>query len=625
VKSTFWIFARRLLRYRWLLIGAGTCALISAGSLGAGLVGIKPILDSVLGQSRKGLPELAADFNARGHALQIPQSVIDQLPTGPFTAITAVIIGLGILTLFGATANFFHEFLSLTVVNRTIAGIRRDAFRKVLKLPLRDVVAIGPGDLISRVFNETGAIALGLSTLMSRALAQLTKGLAAFVAALVIDYRLTLAALIIAPGMVVIIRKLGKHIRRASRHAMESTAGMVSSTTESLMGLRVVRVNTAEQHEAAKFHQLNKTILEMTNRYRTARALSSPLVEALTVFVLGGLTLVATKFILDGHLDPTEFVLTLGSLGLAAASLKPLSTMITDIQFSAAASERVAHMLDMPEEPGREPGLLTMPRHGESIEFRGVTFSYPNAPRPALNNVSLSIRHGETVAVVGPNGSGKTTLLALIPRLFEPDQGQVLVDGSDIRRFGVTSLRRQIGVVTQETVLFRGTIRSNVIFGGKCVTDEQVRAAIEKARATDFIRLKSGGLDEPVAEQGASLSGGQRQRLAIARAILRDPSILILDEATSMIDADSEAKIAEAVREFAKGRTCLIVAHRLATVVNADRIVVMDEGRIVDVGRHAELMTRCATYRLIAEHQLIKADAGPTDPAASAPEPAATA
>jgi ABC-type multidrug transport system fused ATPase/permease subunit len=231
-----------------------------------------------------------------------------------------------------------------------------------------------------------------------------------------------------------------------------------------------------------------------------------------------------------------------------------------------------------------------------------------------LSDVNLMIRHGERVAVVGPNGCGKTTLLALIPRLLDPDvetsngggtQGCVLIDGEDIRQVNLRSLRRQVGVVTQETVLFKRSVRGNITYGASGVSEEQMIAAAKQARAHEFISRLPHGYDTEVAEQGTSLSGGQRQRIAIARAILRDPAILILDEATSMIDAESEAQINAAINEFSRGRTTLIVAHRLSTVLSADRIVVMDQGKIVDSGGHAELLSRCEIYRQLARHQLL--------------------
>jgi ABC-type multidrug transport system fused ATPase/permease subunit len=340
--------------------------------------------------------------------------------------------------------------------------------------------------------------------------------------------------------------------------------------------------------------------------------LASPVVEVLSIIALGGLSLLAAKAVIDGKLAFPQFLGAIGALFAAGASLKPLTGLLNDIQGASGAAARIQELMQARPEPGHDSTLPRLPRHHESIEFRNVTFTYPGAMRPALDRVRLKIVHGQRIAVVGPNGSGKTTLLALVPRLFDPnpDSGGIFIDGQDIRTVSVRSLRRQVGVVTQETVLFRGTIRSNIAYGAEDFTEDKIIAAARRARAHDFIAALPQGYDTPVGEQGLTLSGGQRQRIAIARAILREPSILILDEATSMVDADSEAKIAEAIAEFSHGRTCLIVAHRLSTVINADRIIVMDAGRVVDDGVHAELMQRCPAYRLIAENQLVKGDPG---------------
>lgn len=609
-----------MLRYRWLVLAAMLFAALSAGGLGAGLLGIRPVLDTVLGETPKGLQDLAKDLNQHipAYLPHIPEAVIQDLPARPFDAVLWIVIGLGVLTIFGAACNFLHAYLSLTVISRTIANIRREAFHGVIHLPLKTVVRAGPSDLISRIVFDTATLGSGFNALLSRALAQFTKGIAALAAAFWSDWKLASIAILVAPIVATIIRKLGKRIRRASRTALQYQAGLYQSASEVLQGLRVVKVHGSERAEAGRFHRINKDVVGQEFRLRTARALASPLVETVAIFVLGGLCLIAVHAILHGNLDRTKFFVVLGSLGLAAAQLKPLTGFLNDIQQASAAAARLNQLATLSPEPGHGGKLPKMPRHSQSLAFDAVGLTYPGADQPALRSVSLSLQHGQTVAFVGPNGCGKTTLLSLIPRLFEPDTGRVLVDGRDIRDFGIRSLRRQIGVVTQETVLFRGSIRHNIAYGAEGVTEERIRDAARRARAEEFILDKPGGYDFEVGEQGTGLSGGQRQRIAIARAILRDPAILILDEATSMIDAESEAKIAEAIAEFVaaplaegssnghaeahrvlqrRARTCLIVAHRLSTVVSADLIVVMDQGRILDQGTHEALLARCDLYR----------------------------
>ncbi|MCZ7631914.1 ABC transporter ATP-binding protein [Synechococcales cyanobacterium CNB] len=599
-------FARQSLRYRGTVALALLFAVLSASGLGAGLVGIIPVLQNIL-QDGHTLRTLAARVNEAPwmpDALRMSDAFIASLTQDRFKTVLVIISGLGVLTLLGGTANFLHAYFSLAVVQRTVTKVRRDAFHRVIRLPLKRVVAGGASDIVSRIVNDTAALGAGLTALLSRAVAQVTKGIAGLTAAFIADWRLGLVSVAVAPLLYTIIRRLGKRIRRASREALRSQAGLYGAASEALQGLRVVKVHTTERYEAGRFHRINKQVMREMLRVRTARALASPLVEVVSIVVLGFLALVAAKAIIDGQLDPSRFITALIALGAAGASLKPLTGLVNDIQSSAPAAQRLAELLDADPEPGHDSRLPRLPRHRESIAFEGVAFTYPGAGEPALRGIDLRIPFGERVAFVGPNGSGKTTLLSLVPRLFDPDAGRVLIDGRDIREVGVRSLRRHIGVVTQEVVLFRGSVAANIAYGAEGVTRERVEEAARKARADEFIRQLPNGYDTELAEQGLSLSGGQRQRLAIARAILRDPAILILDEATSMIDAESEARIAEAIAEFHGGRTCLIVAHRLSTVLNADRIVVLDAGRIVDQGPHGELIARCETYRQLVRHQL---------------------
>ena len=589
-------------------------ACLSAGGLGAGLLGIKPVLDTILGASPKGLPELAADLQPAlaKYGLSIPASVISALPPGPFNAVLWIVIGLGVLTMIGAACNFLHAYLSLTIISRTIANIRRECFQQVVHLPLRSVVSSGPSDLVSRIVYDTATLGSGFNAMLSKAIAQISKGIIAVVVAFAYDWRIASVALLVAPVLAIVIKKLGKRIRRASKKALEAQAQLYQAAAEVLGGLRVVKVHTNERHEEARFHRINMNVVGQEFKVRTARALASPLIETISILVLGALFLIAVKAILDGHLDKTNSLAVLGSLGLAAAQLKPLTGFLSDMQQASAAGGRLSQLLALEPEHGHDARLPELPPHTSSIRFEDVSLTYPGAESPAINAVSLDVPHGKTFAFVGPNGCGKTSLLSLVPRLFDPDAGAVLIDERDIRSVGIRSLRKQIGVVTQDTVLFRASIRDNIAYGCDNVSEDRIRDAARAARAESFILDKPGGYDYQLAEGGAGLSGGQRQRIAIARAILRDPRILILDEATSMIDAESESQIAEAIAEFVgssgpkgKSRTCLIVAHRLSTVVAADTIVVLDQGRILDKGTHADLLARCDLYRTLAQHQLL--------------------
>lgn len=612
--DAFWHFASRMLRYKATIVWAMVFACVSAGGLGVGLVSIAPVLRSILQPNHGGLPELAANYNSSLPAIvgwaKLPADWVAALPPGQFTAIVTIVSVLGVLTVFGAIANFMHAYLSLTVVYRTSTNIRREAFHKVVRLPLKTVVAGGASDPVSRIVNDSHQLGQGFATLLSRTVAQVTKGVAGLLAALVLSPLLVVSALPIIVVLYVVIRRLGKRIRRASRGALRSQAGLYASTGEVLRGLRVVKVFTTERYEAGRFHRINKQFMQDMMRVRVARAVASPLVELLALFALGVLSLIASKAILDGHIEVERFIATLVALGAAGASLKPLTGLINEVQASSAAAQRLKELLEMDPEPGHSSKLPKLPRHAKNIELDNVTFTYPNATRAALQDLSITVRHGERVAIVGPNGCGKTTLLGLIPRLFDPDagedgarRGRVMIDGLDIRDYQVRSLRRQIGVVTQETVIFEGTIASNIAYGTKDATQEGIERAARQARAHGFITQLPQGYDTVVGEQGLTLSGGQRQRVAIARAILRDPAILILDEATSMVDGESEAQIAEAIGEFSVSRTCLIVAHRRSTITSADRIIVMKDGRVIDDGTHEQLIERCGVYKQLFEQR----------------------
>ena len=604
--TQFWLFTKKMFRRRVTVTWAFIFAIVSAGGLGVGLVMLGPMLNMLL-QKGNNLPGLATQFNDNDHWITIPDQLIAMLPPDPFMGIVWLMLGILALTLVGGFANFMHKYLSQALAATTVAQIRQEVFCHVIHLPLDSVIARGPSEFIARIVRDAAELQRGLIALTSKSVTQILKGVAALVAAFVFQPMLSMTVIITAPIMGIILKKLGKRIRRGTRGSLQAQEGLLRVATETLHGLRAVKANTGERRVSGWFHRLNKVVLKQELRVRTARALTPPLVETVSVIVVGGLAIFAARLIIDKKLEPDQFMMAMASLGVALASFRPLAGLINDIQAAAAPAQRLADVLDKPREGSTGIRLKSLPRHTVSIEFNEVSFTYPGADNPALDSVTFKVKAGERVAVVGPNGSGKTTLVSLLPRLLEPASGNVCVDGIDIATVSLRSLRRQIGVVTQETVLFRGTVAQNIGFGTdrSWSTRDRIIDAAKRAHADGFIRELPRGYDTDLAEQGASLSGGQRQRLAIARAILRDPAILILDEATSQIDAESEAHINAALAEFCRRRTALLIAHRLSTVHNADRIVVMDRGRIVAQGTHEQLLGSCDLYQRLTRTQLL--------------------
>lgn len=609
----FWKSARVLLRYKGPLALALVGALISAGCFGAGLSMLLGVFHLFLAQKHD-LPGLIRQYLAPPTASawrnQLAEYLAQSVPTDPFLAFLSILLVIAVLTVIGSAGRYLHEYLTLTVCHRAAMYWRTRLFHRLLHARPVELLARGSSDHISRLTIDTTSLIQGYQAILGRGVADVTKGAAALAGAVLLDWRLTLLALIAAPLLAYMLRKFGRRIRRAADAALSERARLLAVLREVARGLVVVKVHNAEGYERRRFSRVNRSLFQQEMKARQAKALASPIVETVTLLAVMLVAAVAAWYIFRRQIPAERFMTVLAMLVAAGASLRPLTQMFTHIKEAEAAAARILQSLQLPVEPiGPEAPLYlpALPRHHREIVFDQVSYTYPGSAQPALQDVSLSVPFGLTVAIVGPNGSGKTTLVNLLPRLFDPTAGRVLIDGMDIRQVSLRSLRRQIALVTQQTILFQGTIAENIAYGRRHEPLQRIIAAAQAARADEFIRQLPLGYDTPLGEDGSGLSGGQRQRLCIARAILRDPAILILDEATSQIDPDSEAQIAAALNAFRRGRTTFIIAHRLSTVIDADLIVVMNAGRIVDQGSHSQLLERCPHYRTLTQTQLLPA------------------
>lgn len=564
------------------------------------------------------------DHCARKVAGWLPQGTDKSARLKTLFIVLMCVLGVGV---FGAICRFWGEYLIAMVAGRTLVAIRRRMYERVLNLPLSHFATRGISDFMSRFVQDSQDIYRGLNFVFAKSLREPLKALFALAVALVLDWRITIVTVVGAPLGGLLIRNFGKIIRRANKRLLEGYGRMLAALEGSLTGIRVVKGYTMEHYERRHLYAVDQQMLKQQLKIARTEAMASPVFEVLGHIVATVAVLYFANLMFDGQMEPARFAALAAAMAAMFDPVRKMSSFYNRIQQSNAAVDRVFEVIDMADELAESAHKPALPSLQQHIEFRDLRFTYPGSETPALDGVSLVINRGERVAFVGPNGSGKTTLLSMLMRFFEPSGGALLFDGRDVRDFSITSLRKQMSLITQDTVIFADTLANNIAYGDEKLLqrivlrrrhpersydtdgyEESIVAAAKAAYADEFICDKPDGYDTYVGEHGSTLSGGQKQRIAIARAILRNAPIFIFDEATSQIDAESEHKIHDAVTRFLEGRTALIIAHRFSTILQADRIVVMDRGRIVDSGRHEELMNRCGLYKTlystqIAEHK----------------------
>jgi ATP-binding cassette subfamily B protein/subfamily B ATP-binding cassette protein MsbA len=534
------------------------------------------------------------------------------LPVTPFRTLVLVSLALLAGTMMKSIFRLAGHYCMARLGHLAAFELRKEFYRRTLRLDLGTFGQTGPGDLMNRFMGDVGGVSSGVQSVFGLAIREPLKMIVCLVGAAWVSWQLLVLTLVLAPLAGYAIFWLAKALKRANRRALEELSTVYDRLGETFGGLKVIQAFTMESRERSRFHQTSKQYYNRSMKITLYNAMVSPLTETMGIGIIIAAMLAGGYLVLNQqtHLfgirisnEPiTHGLLTLyyGFLAGASDPARRLSAVFNGLQRAAAASDHLYELLDRDTQVVDPPVPAPLASRLGRIQFRELSFAY-NPGERVLDRVDLQITCGETIAVVGPNGCGKSTLVNLLPRFYDPTSGAVTFDGTDLRNVRVRDVRQRIGIVTQESVLFDDTVLDNIRYGSPWATDGEVHEAAKRAYAHQFITSKlAHGYQTRVGTGGNRLSGGQRQRIALARAILRDPEILILDEATSQIDVESERLIHQVLEKFVCGRTVVMITHRPSTLALADRIVVMDQGRIVDVGCFDELAGRCNLFRRLS-------------------------
>jgi subfamily B ATP-binding cassette protein MsbA len=564
---------------------------------------IKPVFDAVLAPGTDAGKIVLFQWPFGGRAIYL-QSFFPPWIHNTWTLVAIAIVSV---TLLKGVAEFLATYFINFIGHSVVRDLRNLLYSRIIQQSMAFFTRTSTGRLMSTVTSDIERIQFAVSQTAADFLKQSFTLIGLLGVLFYIDWRLALGSLILVPLVVFPSHNIGRYIRISSRSSQDKMAELNNVLQETFSGIRIVKAFGMELSEVEKFKAATRRLLRVSLRWVRAQAATSPIMEVLGAITVAGLLLYARNEILHHAQTTGGFVVFLYALIKTYEPVKRLTGVHNAAAQAVGASEQVFHYLDLHPDIHDEPGAITLPPFERQIEFQGVDFDYEEA-LPLLRNIDLRIRKGEVVAIVGSSGAGKTTLASLIPRFFDVTRGRLLIDGHDVRYLKVDSLRAQIGIVTQETILFNDTVLNNICYGSQLASEEAAREAARAALAEDFILEMPEGYQTVIGERGQRLSGGQRQRIAIARALLKNPPILILDEATSELDTESELLVQRALANLMQGRTVLVIAHRLSTVRRAERIIVLDRGTITEVGSHEDLISRGGIYQKLHELQFVDAE-----------------
>lgn len=512
--------------------------------------------------------------------------------------VPAIVVGLAVLK---GSSMYVQRYSIQTAGQLILMDLRNDLYRHLVNLSMRFYSRTSVGVLMSRILNDVNVMQSVVSDVLVSAMRDSVTLIALIGVAFYTDWKMAAISLMVLPAVGVPVVIIGRRIKNYSRRSQEAMGDLTSVLEQSFSGIKVIKSFSAEPRENDNFRRSNKSYYNFLRKIFKYGSASSPIIEVISAFGVAGVLWYGLDRALSGAMTQGQLFSVLAAILLMYAPLKRLTRINNQLQQAFAASERVFDVLDEPVDVEDKTKALTIGRLLGDVTFKNVTFAYVD--EPVLRDFSLQVSPGEVVALVGPSGAGKSTLVGLMSRFYDPLSGEILVDGHNLREISQESLRNNLALVDQETFLFNDTLRNNISYGRPGASGDEIIEAARLAYADEFIQLMPNGYDTEIGNRGLNISGGQRQRICIARAILKDAPILLLDEATSALDTESEAKVQNALVNLMKGRTTIVIAHRLSTIMHADKIVVVDQGKICQIGTHQELLDKGGLYRKLYDLQ----------------------